>query len=165
MGHPFDFFCIFFYHDYSVNWFINGTRQAQWQGIKGSRKRLNMKITWTGPWTTGVHVNVANVTFPNGSGSARPSSTCQPGRLSRGAYPPFSLPLIVCAFILSLYSLRGVCVRSGSFKHCSKSIALIKGITSQKNKTKHKLLWGVVWSLKKRDIQSKMFVTLQTTIQ
>lgn len=73
-------------------------------------------------------------------------------------FPPFiSLPLIVCAFIFSLYRLWGVCVRSGSFKHCSKSIALIKGITSQKREKKknHKLLWGVVWSLKKRDIQSK----------
>lgn len=63
-----------------------------------------------------------------------------PGRPSLGAYsPPFiSLPLIVCAFIFSLYRLWGVCVRSGSFKHCSKSIALIKGITSQKREKKKK---------------------------
>ncbi len=89
---------------------------------------------------------------------AQHSPTCSPSCPAMGAFSPFySLPLIVYAFILSLYSLWGVCVWGpGHSKHCSKSIALIKGITSQKReKKKHKLLWGVVWSLKKRDIQSK----------
>lgn len=63
--------------------------------------------------------------------------TCQPGPSEPGCLLPasISLPLIVCAFILSLYSFaRCVCEVRGSFKHCSKSIALIKGITHNKDK-------------------------------
>lgn len=93
-----------------------------------------------------VHVNVANVTFPNGSGSARPGPALRVrrGNWSLGASPPFTIHLspsdCLCIY-LSLYSLRGVCVRSGSFKHCSKSIALIKRrhfTEMRKTKTKQK---------------------------
>lgn len=44
-----------------------------------SKVPANMKMTSTGRWTTGVHVNMANVTFSNGSGSARPTGPSEPG--------------------------------------------------------------------------------------
>lgn len=58
----------------------------------------------------------------------------------------------------SVQFARCICVRSGSFKHCSNSIALIKRhhfTEMRRNKIKYKLLWGVVWSSKKRNIKSR----------
>lgn len=106
--------------------------------------------------TAGVHVNMDNVTFPNGSGLAQPSMSSKPPEHGCLFLLLFSPSDCLCIYFRSVQFVRCECVRSGSFKHCSKSIALIKGITSQKREKKnHKLLWGVVWSSKKRDIQSK----------
>lgn len=94
-------------------------------------------MTSRGLWTAGVHVNMANVGFPNGSGSAQPgvSGPPEPGCLFPHLFPPSDC---LCICFRSVQSVRCVCVcvRSGSFKHCSKSIALIKGITSQKREKK-----------------------------
>lgn len=111
----FRFLLFWFYQDYSVGLLL----------APGGLS-LSMKVNSTGLWTKGVHVNVASATFSNSSGSLVPVPLS------------ISLPLIVCAFVLSLYSLWGVCVRSGSFKHCSNSIASIKGITSQKRGGKNR---------------------------
>lgn len=80
-------------------------------------------------------------------------------RPSPGAptFPGLSPSDCLCIYLVCTGGVYG---RSGSFKHCSKYIALIKGITSQKRQKKkkkkqHKLLSGVVWSFKKRDIQSQ----------
>lgn len=67
----------------------------------------------------------------------------------------------LCIYFESVQFVRCVCERSGSFKHCSKSIALIKRhhFTDKRERNKTQAVsfffWGVVWSLKKRDIQSK----------
>lgn len=90
---------------------LTGIRQTQSQSIKGSCKQPNMKMTSTALWTTRVHVNVANVTFPNVSGSARLGPTCQPGRLSLGAYIPIHLSPsdCLCIYIESVQFARCVC--------------------------------------------------------
>lgn len=159
MWHCFDLCCVF------------SSRTTLWTGLIMAPGRLshrvskvpaNMKMTSTGRWMTGVHVNMANVTFFKWLWL----STANRAAWAWVPTPPsISLPLIVCAFIFfSLYSLRGVCVRSGSFKHCSKSIALIKGITSQKRGEKTQAALRSSVKLEKARYTEQMFVTLQTTI-
>lgn len=83
------------------------------------------------------------------------------------ALPPLyiSLPLIVCAFISSLYSLRGVCVRSGVIQTLQQIYCFDeRHHFTEKRKKQHKLLSGVVWSLRRARYTKRMAVTLHTTI-
>lgn len=79
---------------------------------------------------------MANVTFPNGSGLAQPSMSFEPPEHGCLFLLLFSPSDCLCIYFRSVQFVRCECVRSGSFKHCSKSIALIKGITSQKREKK-----------------------------
>lgn len=60
-------------------------------------------------WTTRVHVNIAGLTFPNGSGW--PSPTCQPRHLSLDARSPVHLSPsdCLCIYFESIQFVRCVC--------------------------------------------------------
>lgn len=87
-------------------------------------------------------------------------------RPSPGAptFPGLSPSDCLCIYLVCTGGVYG---RSGSFKHCSKYIALIIGITSQKRQKKKQTTQAAVRSsvkLQKAGYTKPMVVTLHTTI-
>lgn len=136
---------------------MNGSRQAQSQDISGSCKQLNMKVTATGLWTNRGACKHSQchflkffsfyIFFPKSSDSTRPrKSTREKTRRLRHSClfhlihlsPSDCLCIYLFIFFESVQFCE-VCVWGpGHSNTAAKSIALIKGITSQKEKKNKK---------------------------
>lgn len=112
-----------------------------------------------------MHVNVANVTFPNGSGSERPGPTCSPCRLSLGACSPLSLSPsdCLCIYFESVQFVRCVCevrvIQTLQQVYCFDKR---HHFTEKRGKTQTALRSRV--KLERARYTEQIFVTLQTTI-
>lgn len=88
---------------------------------------------------------------------------CWQGPLEHGCLPALHHPSISLWLSVHLFEsvqfARCVCevrvIQTLQQVYCFDKKASLHRNEKKKKQTKHKLLWGIVWSLKKRDIQSK----------